>query len=182
MLKSICVYCGSRRSVRDSHQHAAADMGRLLADHGIRLIYGGGHVGMMGILADAALAAGGEVIGVIPVGLQEREVAHDRLTQLHVVDDMHQRKAMMAELAEGFIAMPGGLGTLEELFEMLTWRQINIHVKPVGLLNVDGYYDHLLQFLEQSAASGYIRNEDISELLQVDTSPRALLAKLGAAN
>lgn len=157
-------------------------MGRLLAEHGITLIYGGGHVGMMGILADAALSVGGEVIGVIPVGLQEREVAHDRLTRLHVVDDMHQRKAMMAQQAEAFVAMPGGLGTLEELFEMLTWRQIGIHEKPVGLLNIDGYFDHLLAFLDQAAAEGYLKREDLAHLLTVADTPAALLDRLGTAD
>lgn len=177
MLKSICVYCGSRRSISESHREAAVETGRLLANQGIRLIYGGGHVGMMGILADAALAADGEVIGVIPVDLREREVAHDRLTRLHVVKDMHQRKALMAQLAEGFIAMPGGLGTLEELFEMLTWRQIGIHAKPVGILNIDGYFDHLLSFLDQAVTEGYINTEDRMRLPLVADTPEALLAK-----
>lgn len=181
MFKQLCVYCGSRRGLPEAHRHDAMALGRLLADNDITLIYGGGHVGMMGIIADATLAAGGKVIGVIPVSLREKEAAHDGLTELHVVDDMHQRKALMAELADGFIAMPGGLGTLEELFEMLTWQQIGIHEKPVGLLNSNGYYDHLLTFLNQTVTEGYLNAGDLERLLEVSDKPEELLKKLNAS-
>ena len=178
MLNRLCVYCGSRHGLPEAHRHDAMALGRLLADKNITLVYGGGHVGMMGILADATLTAGGEVIGVIPMSLREKEVAHDGLTELHVVDNMHQRKALMAELADGFIAMPGGLGTLEELFEMLTWQQIGLHDKPVGLLNSHGYYDRLLAFLEQTMTDGYLDTGDLKRLLKVADKPEALLEKL----
>ena len=148
-----------------------------MAEHDITLVYGGGHVGMMGIIADAALAAGGDVIGVIPLSLREKEMAHDGLTELHVVDDMHQRKAMMADLADGFIAMPGGLGTLEELFEMLTWQQIGIHDKPVSLLNSNGYYDPLLTFLDQVVSGGYLGEEERERLI-VGNSPAEVLQQI----
>ena len=156
------------------HHHDALTLGQLLAAHDITLVYGGGHVGMMGIMADAVLAADGNVIGVIPTSLREKEVAHDGLTELHVVDDMHQRKALMAKLADGFVAMPGGLGTLEELFEMLTWQQIGIHAKPVGLLNSNGYYDSLLTFLDQVVAGGYLNNEERERLIVGNTAEELL--------
>lgn len=177
MLQSICVYCASRRSDNSAHAAAATELGRLLADRGMTLVYGGGHVGLMGVLADAALAAGGRVIGVIPEQLQQQEVAHDNLTELHVVADMHQRKAMMATLADGYIALPGGLGTLEELFEVLTWQQLGIHDKPVGLINTGGYYDGLLGFLDQCAAANYIKAVDRRRLWVGDT-PTDLLNRL----
>ncbi|MDZ7735429.1 MAG: TIGR00730 family Rossman fold protein [Gammaproteobacteria bacterium] len=181
MFKRLCVYCGSRRGLSENHRRDAMRLGQLLAGNGITLIYGGGHVGMMGIIADATLAAGGDVIGVIPVSLQHKEVAHDGLTELHIVDDMHQRKALMAELADGFIAMPGGLGTLEELFEMLTWLQIGIHEKPVGLLNSNGYYDRLLDFLNQTVTEGYLNAGDLERLLKVSDKPEKLLKKLDSS-
>lgn len=181
MFKRLCIYCGSRRGLPESHRRDAIRLGQLLAGNGITLIYGGGHVGMMGIIADAALAADGDVIGVIPVSLRQKEVAHDGLTELHIVDDMHQRKALMAELADGFIAMPGGLGTLEELFEMLTWLQIGIHEKPVGLLNSGGYYNRLLGFLEQTVTDGYLNAADLERLLKVSDKPEELLQKLDSA-
>jgi len=182
VLKRVCVYCGSRRGLPGSHRQGALQLGRLLAERKITLVYGGGHVGMMGMIADAALSAGGEVIGVIPETLRTRELAHDGLTKLHIVDDMHQRKALMAELADGFIAMPGGLGTLEELFEMLTWLQIGIHEKPVGLLNCGGYYDQLLAFLDQTVTDGYLKADDLRRLLKVSDKPEELLEKLESAS
>ena len=177
VLQRLCIYCGSRRGHNETHQEHAIALGRLLAEHDITLVYGGGHVGMMGILADAVLAAEGRVIGVIPETLRDKEVAHAGLTELHVVNDMHERKAMMASLADGFVAMPGGLGTLEELFEMLTWRQIGLHDKPIGLLNSDGYYDQLLAFLEKVVAENYFSDHESSRLLVANT-PDDLIARL----
>ena len=132
-------------------------MGRQLAERGITIVYGGGRVGTMGAVADGALAAGGEVIGVIPQHLMDREVGHERLTKLHVVDSLHERKALMSELADGFLALPGGAGTMDELFESWTWSQLGLHGKPVGLLNIDGYYDHLLRFIDHMVAEGFLR-------------------------
>ena len=148
-MKRVCVFCGSSVGVR-AITRKPRGLGERSRASGIGLVYGGGNVGLMGVVADAVLAAGGEVIGVIPRALAEREVAHAGLTELHVVDSMHTRKAMMAELSDAFIALPGGLGTLEELFEVLTWAQLGIHRKPCGLLNVDGFYAPLKQFLDQA--------------------------------
>lgn len=156
-MKSICVYCGSSFGVDPEFSNAACALGAQLAVEGIELIYGGGRVGLMGAVADAVLAAGGRVQGVIPQALATREVAHGGLTQLHVVDTMHQRKSLMAELSDGFIALPGGLGTFEELFEIWTWAQLGIHRKPIGLLNVAGYFDHLLAFLDHATASQLLK-------------------------
>ncbi len=162
-LNSICVYCGSSDKVPQVYLDAATAMGQTLAERSIRLIYGGGSTGLMGRAADGALAAGGEVIGVIPESMMLPELAHGGLTSLEVVPDMHVRKARMAELADAFIALPGGLGTLEELFEALTWAQLGIHRKPVGLLNVHGYYEHLLAFLDHVTEEGfaYTRHRDL---------------------
>lgn len=148
-----------------------------MAGGGLTLVYGGGHVGLMGIIADAALEAGGEVIGVIPRALMDSEVGHDRLTRLLVVSDMHERKALMAEHSDGFIAMPGGIGTLEELFETMTWLQLGYHAKPVGLLNVKGFYDPLLDFLDRQAAAGFLRQEHRA-LLLTETDPALLVQRL----
>lgn len=156
-MRSICVYCGSSPGNDPAFLDAARAFGDLLGRRGIRLVFGGGDVGLMGAIADAVLAAGGEVVGVIPQGLVDREVAHFGLTELHVTKSMHERKAMMAELADGFVAMPGGLGTLEELFEMLTWAQLGLHRKPVGLLNVAGYYDALVAFVDHTVEAGFVR-------------------------
>ncbi len=145
---------------------------------GWQLVYGGGRAGLMGRVADAALAAGGRVVGVIPHSLMEREVGHSRLTELHVVDTMHERKRLMAERSDAFVALPGGLGTFEELFEVWTWRQLGYHDKPLGLLNVGGYYDALLGFLAQTVAQGFVSTPQHA-LLQVDTQPEALLERLG---
>lgn len=177
MRKRICVYCGSHIGQNGRYREAAVDLGRLLAARDLGLVYGGGHVGLMGIIADAALAGGGEVIGVIPEQLRQQEVAHDNLSELHIVADMHERKALMATLADGFIALPGGLGTLEELSEMLTWQQLGIHTKPIGLLNTGGYYDALLAFLDRAVADGYVRSSD-RQRLQVADSAAALLELL----
>ncbi|EYF08655.1 TIGR00730 family Rossman fold protein [Chondromyces apiculatus] len=155
--RRLCVYCGSSAGVRPEYAEAARALGAFLARRGIGLVYGGGRVGLMGAVADGALAAGGEVLGVIPDKLRARELAHLGLTELYVVDSMHARKTMMANLSDGFIAMPGGWGTLEETFEVTTWAQLNYHLKPVGLLNVGGYYDKLLDFVEHAVNEGFIR-------------------------
>lgn len=158
-LHSLCVFCGSSPEVEDVFFTAAREVGRLLASQGRRLVYGGGRIGLMGALADAAAAAGGEVIGVIPRSLLEKEVGHQGLSRLHVVASMHERKAMMAELSDGFIALPGGIGTLEEFFEIWTWAQLGLHHKPFGLLNVAGFFDPLLTFLDELADRRFLRPE-----------------------
>jgi hypothetical protein len=156
-LKSICVFCGSSTGIPPLYADVARSVGVELAQRQRRLVYGGGSAGLMGLVADAALEAGGEVIGVIPQSLISREAAHSRLTSLHVVATMHQRKALMAELSDAFVALPGGYGTLDEVSEMLTWRQLGLHAGPVGLINVDGYYDQLLAFLDRAVADGFVR-------------------------
>ena len=153
-------------------------MGALLARRGIGLVYGGGNVGLMGVVADAVIDNGGEVIGVIPQALADREVAHSRVTQLHVVDSMHTRKAMMAELADGFIAMPGGVGTFEEFFEVVTWTQLGLHRKPCGLLNVSGFYSPLAAFIDQAVSEGFIKPIHRAAIV-VDDDPERLLNTLG---
>lgn len=176
-LRRICVFCGSQRGLRAEYAAAAAQMGELLARQGLQVVYGGGHIGLMGILADAALAAGGEVIGVIPQMLVERELAHPRLTELRIVRSMHQRKALMAELADAFVALPGGLGTFEELCEVLTWAQLGLHNKPCGCLNICGYFDPLLQLLDRAVAEGFLPDAQ-RQLLLVAQDPALLLAAL----
>ena len=156
-MRSVCVFCGSNPGRRPEYLAGAADLGRTLAARGLRVIYGGAHVGTMGALADAVLAAGGEVIGVIPGLLVDAEVAHPGLTDLRVTGSMHERKAMMADLSDGFIALPGGLGTLEEFAEIVTWAQLGLHAKPTGLLNLLGYYDGLLGFLDHATAERFVR-------------------------
>lgn len=156
----------------------ASAFGRLLGQRGLGLVYGGGNTGLMGRLADAALAAGAEVIGVLPRHMLAREVGHGGLTRLIEVVDMHERKRTMAELADAFVALPGGVGTLEELFEIFTWRQLDLHAKPVGLLNAHGFYDHLLQFMEQVVGSGFLRREQL-HAMKVEATPGALLEGLG---
>lgn len=155
-MKSVCLFCGSNKGQRPEYITAAAAFGRTLAEQGITLVYGAGKVGLMGVAADAALAAGGKVIGVIPEFLKAKEVAHLGLTELHVTDTMHQRKALMAELADGFVALPGGFGTFDELFEILTWAQLAVHDKPVGLLDVAGFYQPLLALTRHAVAEGFV--------------------------
>ena len=174
---SVCVYCGFSVGNNPVFADAARSLGRKLVEQNLSLVYGGGHVGLMGIVADAVLDAGGEVTGVIPKALMDSEVCHERLTRLFVVKDMHERKALMAEHAHGFIAMPGGIGTLEELFEALTWAQIGFHEKPVGLFNVDGFYDKLIEFLNQLTSQGFLRPEH-RDLLIVQDEPDALITQL----
>jgi len=174
-LKRICVYCGSSNGINPAYKHAATQLGRALHANGIGLIYGGAAVGIMGAVADAILEAGGQAIGVIPRALAIKEVAHEHLTDLHVVESMHERKALMAELSDGFIALPGGWGTLEELFEMLTWAQLGFHQKPCGLLNIDGYYDGLIDFLETAFAQQFVKEVYRPILLSSD-NPDDLLS------
>ena len=174
---SICVYCGSSNHVRAPFHAAAAALGKHLATQGTRVVYGGGRVGLMNTLAEHALASGGEVVGVIPEKLLHLELARDDLTSLKVVQTMHERKAMMAELSDAFIALPGGYGTLEELFEAITWAQLRYHDKPVGLLNVDGYYDALVAFLDHATAEQFVRPMH-RDLLCVDDDIEGLLRQL----
>ena len=178
-MKSICVYCGSNAGSKPIYAERAAALGERIAKEGLRLVYGGGNVGLMGAVADACMAAGGAVTGVIPKSLLDKEVGHHGLTRLEVVDSMHTRKARMAELADGFIALPGGLGTFEELFEILTWAQLGFHSKPVGLLNVDAYYQPLVQMMERGVAEGFMKAENRG-LLLVEDNAQALLRTMGA--
>jgi uncharacterized protein (TIGR00730 family) len=177
---SVCVYCGSRPGERAAYAEAAAGIGTEIGKRGWQLVYGGGRSGLMGIVADAALAAGATAVGVIPQSLMSRELGHTGLTELHVVQTMHQRKLMMAERSDAFVALPGGIGTFEELFEVWSWRQLGYHHKPLGLLNVAGYYDALLKFLEQSKTEGFMTSAQ-TELLEVHSNPSELLQRIGAA-
>lgn len=179
-MKSIAVYCGASHGANPVYADAARALGAALVEHNIGLVYGGGKVGLMGVIADEVLRLGGEATGVIPKALLEREVGHAGLTRMFVVKDMHERKAMMSDLSEGFIAMPGGMGTLEELFEMLTWSQLGIHAKPVGLLNVQGFYDGLVQFVRHQHGEGFVREQHLA-LLNVEADPAALIHRLRGA-
>ncbi|MBP1627751.1 MAG: decarboxylase family protein [Holophagaceae bacterium] len=180
-LNSLCIYCGSSTGRNPRFMTAAMELGRDLALSGITLVYGGAKVGLMGAVADGALSEGGRVIGVIPQGLVEKEVAHQGLSELQVVDSMHERKARMAELSDGFIALPGGLGTFEELFEVWTWDQLGLHAKPLGLLNVADYYNPLLAFLDHATAEGFVRPRNRDTLI-VAGSASELLARMQAAH
>ena len=176
-MKRICVFCGSSVGARAEYAEAARALARELVRRGLGVVYGGGSVGLMGILADAALAEGGEVIGVIPRGLARKELLHTGLTELRVVESMHERKATMAELADAFVALPGGLGTLEETLEVLTWSQLGIRRKPVALLNVRGYWDALLELLGRAVEEGFVRREYLG-LLLTGEAPGELLERL----
>ncbi|MCW5876197.1 MAG: TIGR00730 family Rossman fold protein [Anaerolineales bacterium] len=178
-MKSVCVYCGSSDEVPAKYIETAREMGRAIADRGLEMIFGGGSTGLMGAAANAALEAGGRVTGVLPHNFNKPELAHNGLTNLELVDGMHARKARMIELADGFIAMPGGFGTLEEVFEALTWAQIGLHAKPVGLLNAYGYYDHLLVFLEHANQEGFTFWEH-QRLYMHSSQPDELLDALAA--
>ena len=175
-MKRICVFCGSSPGARPEYLQAAKQLGHTLAYKGIGLVYGGAKVGMMGKIAEAVLEKGGEVIGVIPKELVKKEVAFNELADLRVVDSMHERKALMADLSDGFIALPGGLGTIEEFFEVVTWAQLGMHPKPCGLLNVAQYYDRLLDFLDHSVEEKFVELEHRSMIL-VDENPEKLLRK-----
>ena len=178
-MERICVFAGSGSGNRPEFAGAAARLGRLLAESELGVVFGGGHTGLMGHLADAALEAGGRVHGVIPEALWDLELGHEGVTQLEVVDSMHTRKARMAELADGFIALPGGIGTLEELFEVFTWAQLGLHRKPCGLLNATGFYDPLIRFLDATVEEGFLR-DDQRQLLVVDGEPGTLVERLAA--
>ncbi|MEX1247586.1 MAG: TIGR00730 family Rossman fold protein [Anaerolineales bacterium] len=178
-MKAVCVFCGSSAEVDAKYIAAARHMGEVMANRGLQLIFGGGSTGLMGAVADAVLDAGGEVIGVLPLRFNKPSMAHQRLTRLELVDGMHARKARMTELADAFVALPGGFGTLEELFEALTWAQIGLHTKPVGVLNVFGYFDHLLKFLEHANKEGFTFWEH-QKLYQQAEEPEALLDALAA--
>ena len=173
-MDKICVYCGSSPGNDPAYARAAGKLAEELCQRGITLVFGGGAVGVMGVIADAVLNNGGEVIGVIPKSLAVKEVAHENLTEMHVVASMHERKAMMSELADGFIALPGGWGTLEEIFEMLTWAQLGFHEKPCGLMNVEGYFDGLIAFLENSFTRKFVK-ELYRPLLMTSNQPAELL-------
>jgi uncharacterized protein (TIGR00730 family) len=177
-MKRICIFCGSSTGTQPAYREAAEAMGALLAQRRIGLVYGGGHVGLMGVIADAVLAGGGEAIGVIPQALADREIAHAGLTELHVVDSMHSRKALMADLSDAFIAMPGGVGTFEEFFEAVTWTQLGVHRKPCGLLNAGAFYTPLVAFIDQAVTEGFIKPTHRATII-VDDDPARLLDTLG---
>lgn len=178
-LQRVCVFCASSPGVSASIRAAAADVGRTLARAGITLVYGGGSTGLMGIVANAALDAGGEVVGVIPRALASKEIAHQGLTQMHCVTSMHERKALMADISDGFIALPGGFGTMEEILEIVTWAQLGIHLKPCAILNIAGYYDHLLAFLTDAEAGGFL-DPMHHRLLLLESDVETLLARMRA--
>ena len=178
-MKRLCVFCGSAIGRQTAYAEAARALATALLDRGLGLVYGGGSVGLMGTIADAVLAGGGEVIGVLPRGLARKELAHDGLTELHLVGSMHERKALMASLADGFVALPGGLGTLEEILEILTWAQLGIHRKPVGLVDVEGYWTDLVALLRHGVGEGFVRPE-YAALLLVEPAPTALLDRFAA--
>jgi uncharacterized protein (TIGR00730 family) len=176
-MKSVAVYCGASAGTNEVYTQQALAMGQALAERGFTLIYGGGRVGLMGAIADSVMQHGGKAIGVIPDFLADKELAHTGITELHIVKSMHERKLLMAELAEGFVAMPGGYGTMEELFEVLTWGQLGLHRKPIGVLNVEGYYDHLLRALDHMADEGLLRRENRQQLLS-NPNPHGMLDEM----
>jgi uncharacterized protein (TIGR00730 family) len=175
-MKSICVYCGSSSGTKPYYAEAARVLAKEMVDQHIALVYGGGKIGLMGAIADEVMRLGGEATGVIPKALMEKEVGHKGLTRLHIVKDMHERKATMAELAEGFIAMPGGIGTLEELFEVFTWSRLGFHDKPIGMLNTQGFYDGLISFLRHLVTEDFL-SKDQEALLLHASEPKTLLAQ-----
>lgn len=175
-MRRLALYCGSSRGHDPAYATAAAELARYLVSQGIGIVYGGGNVGLMGVIADAALAAGGEVIGVIPDSLLAKELGHQGCTELHITRSMHERKQMMVDLSDGFIALPGGFGTLDELFETLTWLQLGFHGKPVGLLNVEAFFSPLLGFLDQMSESGFLKAEHRASLLVADAHAELLAA------
>lgn len=179
-INSIAVYCGSSKGFKPEFEEAAFEIGQLIADKGISLVFGGGHVGLMGAAANGALSKGGKVIGVIPGFLEDRELGHSGLTEMITVKDMHERKSTIEKLSDAFIALPGGIGTLEEIAEMMTWGQLGLHSKPYGLLNTEGFYDNLTAFLKTMIESGFFRQEHLDQLI-VDTTPSMLLGKIEAS-
>lgn len=176
-MKRVCIFCGSKAGNRPIYAEQARELARLLVARGMGMVFGAGHIGLMGVLADEMLRAGGTAIGVIPQALVDKELAHRGLTHLHVCDTMHQRKALMADLSDAFVALPGGFGTADELFEILTWSQLGLHAKPIGLLNTAGYFDSLLAWLEQTAREGFMK-EKHRRLLLVAAEPGILLDAL----
>ena len=176
-MNSVCIFCGSSNGSHPDYVEAARIVGRLLTERGLRMVYGGGRVGLMGEAADAALAAGGEVVGVIPEDLRRKEISHSGLTELHVVGSMHERKALMADLSDGFLALPGGYGTLEEFVEVLSWAQLSLHDKPCGLLNVNGFYDQLSAFFDSAVEEGFVHPEHRS-LVLMEKDPQKLLDRM----
>lgn len=179
-MKRLCVFCGSRTGGRPLYVEATRQLGERMADRGIGLVFGGGHIGLMGVLADTLLARNGAVIGVIPRALVDRELAHGGVKEMHIVQSMHERKARMAEFADAFAALPGGYGTADEFFEILTWAQLGLHAKPIGLLNTAGFFDPLLAWVDRAVEEGFLRPEH-RELLRVAAEPDALLDLLQAA-
>ena len=178
-MRAVCVFCGSSTGAQTEYADCAREVGRLLAEQDLAVVYGGAKVGLMGLVADAALAAGGRVIGVIPKALTAKEIVHGGLTELHVVGSMHERKALMAERADAFLALPGGMGTLEEIFEALTWAQLGLHASPCGFLNTGGYYDAIETFLDQAVTEGFIK-KIYRELTLFDRDPVALLERFAS--
>lgn len=177
-MRRLCVFAGARPGRNHDYARDARELGHLLAKRGVTLVYGGASIGLMGVIADAVLELGGEAIGVIPQSLVERELAHPHLTELKTVSTMHERKATMTELSDAFVALPGGLGTLDELFEAVTWRELGIHAKPCGALNTSGYWDVLIAHLDRAAAESFLRGA-VSEMLTVEREPAVLLDRLG---
>lgn len=177
-MRRLCVFCGSSAGFRPEYAEAARRLGRLMAGRGVELVFGAGHVGLMGVLADAVLEAGGRAVGVIPQALVDRELAHGNLSELHVVGSMHERKARMADRADGFVALPGGYGTCDEFFEIVTWAQLGIHRKPIGLLNVAEFFDPLLAWIDRAVVEGFIRAEH-RRLILVDDDAARLVDALG---
>jgi uncharacterized protein (TIGR00730 family) len=181
-ISSVCVYCGSSNYVDEAYKHAAKQTGHLLATAGLDIVYGGGNVGLMGLTADAALAAGGRVIGIIPDHIQKFEVDHTGLTELHVVDSMHTRKRMMVERSDAFIVLPGGIGTLDEMFEIITWRQLQLHAKPVIIVNINGFWDPLLALMDHMQDTGFMRKPNLpgasSQLYQIVNDVESILPLL----
>ncbi|MDY7548491.1 TIGR00730 family Rossman fold protein [Glaciimonas sp. Gout2] len=178
-MKSLCIYCGSSPGSSPLYAQAARSLAQQMVDDNIALVYGGGNVGLMGVIADEVIRLGGVATGVIPMALMEKELGHTGLTKLHIVKDMHERKAMMAELSDGFIAMPGGIGTLEELFEVFTWAQLGFHQKPIGLLNVTGFYDGLIAFIQHMVSQRFLKAEQADMLINAPDGA-ALLARFKA--
>ncbi len=176
-MKSICIFCGSNWGNREEYKQAASAISREIARRGYTLVYGGAGVGLMGACADAALSEGGKVIGILPEALKEKEVDHKGLTELHLVSSMHERKAMMAELSDGFISIPGGAGTMDEMFEIWTWGMLGWHDKPSALMNVEGYYDDLIKFLDKTAEEGFVRKAH-REMLIIDTDVKSILDQM----
>jgi len=176
-MNSICVFCGSSVGKQENYILKARELGKIIADKKLTLVYGGGNIGVMREIADSTLQAGGKVIGVMPQHIVDKEVAHHGVTELHIVKSMHERKAMMAELSDAFVALPGGFGTIDEIFEVMTWNQLEIINKPTGLLNIDGYFDHLIAFLDHSVNEKFVREEHKQNLI-VETEANVLIEKL----